>query len=83
LSLREHEVEDDEGLDGVVEGEPVEDDIDKGLGKGESTKDDPVGQPLNIILRLRRLQSSHREVSWGSETEREDGWVEGQSSDRL
>lgn len=66
MRLWEHEPDDNECLDGVVEWEPVENDVDKGLDEGEEAEDHPVRQPLHIILWLWGLQSPQGEVCWSS-----------------
>lgn len=62
LGLGKHEPNYGEGLEGVVEGEPVKNKVDECLDEGEESVDNPVRQPLDVILGLRRLQSAHREV---------------------
>lgn len=48
---RELEPEDEEGLEGEVPGEIVEENAEgERLDKGESTKDDPISQPLDVII---------------------------------
>lgn len=46
LSLREHEPHNQKGLESVVHGDEVEDDVDEGLDKVQESKDDPVGEPI-------------------------------------
>ena len=49
--LGELEPEDEDALEGKVPGEVVEDDAEgKGLEEVEEAKDDPVRQPLDIVL---------------------------------
>lgn len=48
---------------------PVHSHVDKGLGKGEEAKDDPVGEPLHVILGLGRLKGLHGEVGRGGEAD--------------
>jgi len=67
---RELEPENEEGLEGEVPWEVVEDDAEgKGLDKVEETEDDPVSQPLNIILRSRGLEGLEGQVGGKSPTE--------------
>ena len=50
----ELEPEDQKRLEGVVPGDVVEENAEgERLDKGESAEDDPVSQPLNIVLRSR------------------------------
>jgi hypothetical protein len=67
---RELEPENEEGLEGEVPWEVVEDNAEgEGLDKGEGTKDDPISQPLNIILRSRGLESLEGQEGGESPTE--------------
>lgn len=59
----ELEPEDENGLEGVVEGEIVEEDAEgKRLDKVEEAKDDPIRQPLNVIIMPRGLDGAEAEV---------------------
>lgn len=69
LSLRKHEPNDGKGLDGVVPGNVVEDDVGEGLEESEHAENDPVGEPLNVILGLGALESLEREVGGDEETD--------------
>lgn len=69
LGLREHEPDDSESLDGVVPGNVVEDDAGEGLEESEHAEDDPVGEPLDVILRLGALERLEREVGGDEEAE--------------
>lgn len=57
LGLREHEPDNGKGLDGVVPGNVVEDDAGEGLEEGEHAENNPVGEPLDVILGLGALES--------------------------
>ena len=62
--LRAHEPRDEESLANKVEGEVVEDRPESGgFNKVEETEDDPVSQPLLIVVLSRALQSLHAQVS--------------------
>lgn len=69
LGLGEHEPDDGKGLDGVVPGNVVEDDAGEGLEEGEHAENDPVGEPLDVILGLGALESLEREVGGDEETD--------------
>lgn len=69
LGLREHEPDNGKRLDGVVPGNVVKDDAGEGLEEGEHAEDDPVGEPLDVILGLRALEGLEREVGGDEETE--------------
>jgi hypothetical protein len=59
---RELEPEDEERLEGEIPWEVVENDAEgEGLGKVEEPKDDPVSQPLDVILRRGRLERLERQ----------------------
>ena len=45
LSLRKHEPDNRQRLEGVVHGQEVEDDVDERFDEVEEAKDDPVGKP--------------------------------------
>ena len=62
LSRGEHEPDDSKGLESVVEGEPVEDNVDEALDEGEESEHHPVSQPLHVVLGLRSLKRDEREV---------------------
>jgi len=67
---RELEPENEECLEGEVPWEVIEDDTEgERLHKVEGAKDDPVSQPLNIILRSRCLEGLEGQVSGKSPTE--------------
>lgn len=62
--LRAHEPRDEEGLANEVEGEVVKNRPESGgFDKVEETEDDPVSQPLLIVVLSRALQSLHAQVS--------------------
>ena len=66
----ELEPEDEEGLEGEVPWKVIEDDTEsERLDKVEEAKDDPVSQPLNIILRSGCLESLEGQVGGESPTE--------------
>jgi hypothetical protein len=66
-SGRELEPENEDGLEGIVEGEIVEDDADgKRLDKVEKAEDHPVRQPLDVVLMPGRLECAEAEVGWES-----------------
>lgn len=67
LGLREHQPDNREGLDGVPPGDVVEDNAREALEEGEKTKDNPVGEPLDVILRLGALKGPEREVGGDEE----------------
>jgi len=78
-------------LKGEVEGEPI-DNVDKALSNGEEGKDDPVGQPLGVILLACSEQSVQGIVSrndeasdvgekLAAEVENNEEKVEGSDSD--
>lgn len=49
---RQLQPDDENGLEGVVPGEVIEENTDgETLEKIEETEDDPIGQPLNIVVR--------------------------------
>ena len=61
--LGELEPEDEEALEGKVPGEVVEDDAaGEALDKGEEAKDDPVRQPLDVVLVAGALERLDGEV---------------------
>ena len=62
LRLREHEPDNRERLERVVEGEPVQDKVHECLNKVEEAKHHPVRKPLDVVLWLGRLESVQREV---------------------
>lgn len=62
LSLGQHQPYDGQRLEGVVPGDIVQHDIDERLEEREHAKDDPVSEPLNVILGRRALQRLEREV---------------------
>lgn len=65
----ELEPEDENGLEGVVEGEVVEKDAEgKRLDKIEEAKDDPIRQPLDIVFVPRGLERTEAEVGRESPT---------------
>ena len=60
---RELEPENEEGLEGIIPGKIVEKNTEgKRFDKGEGAKNDPVSQPLNIILGSGGLKSLERQV---------------------
>lgn len=69
LSLGKHKPNDGEGLDGVVPGNVVEDDAGEGLKESEHAENDPVGEPLDVILGLRALERLEREVGGDEEAD--------------
>ncbi len=59
----ELEPENENGLEGVVEGEVVEKDAEgKRLDEIEEAKDDPVRQPLDVVILARGLEGTEAEV---------------------
>jgi hypothetical protein len=59
------EPEDKEGLEGIVEGEVIENwPQGKGFQEVEEAENNPVGEPLDIILITWRFNSLEREISW-------------------
>jgi hypothetical protein len=65
LGSGELEPEDKEGLEGIIEGEIVK---DRSQGERfkevEESENDPVGEPLDVILVSGCLDSLEREISW-------------------
>ena len=60
---RELEPEDEQALEGEIPGEVVEHDTEgKALEEVEETEDNPVGQPLNVVLVTGRLERLDGEV---------------------
>ncbi len=60
---RELEPEDEDGLECVVPRQVVEDHSQsEALEEGEVAEDDPVGEPLDIVLVLRRLDGLDRKI---------------------
>lgn len=64
---REREPEEEDKLEDVVEGEPV-DDLDETLNHSEKREDDPVSQPLSIILLVVSEEGTKRVVARDDET---------------
>lgn len=64
---REREPEKEDKLEDVVEGEPV-DDLDEALNHCEKREDDPVSQPLSIILLVVSEEGTKRVVARDDET---------------
>lgn len=64
---REREPEEEDKLEDVVEGEPV-DDLDEALNHSEKREDDPVSQPLSIILLVVSEEGTKRVVARDDET---------------
>ena len=65
LGSGELEPEDKEGLEGIVEGEIVKDHSQgEGFKEIEEAENNPVGEPLDIIIVTGRLESLEREISW-------------------
>jgi len=61
---RELQPEDEEGLDNVVPGKVVEDDTEgEALEESEEPEDNPVGEPLDVILRAGCFKGLERQVS--------------------
>ncbi|KAI3493156.1 hypothetical protein L1887_42173 [Cichorium endivia] len=69
LGLGQHEPHNGERLDGVVPGDVVEDDAGEGLEEGEHAEDDPVGEPLDVVLGLGALERLEREVGGDEKAE--------------
>lgn len=69
LGLGQHEPHNGERLDSVVPGNVVEDDAREGLEEGEHAEDDPVGEPLDVILGLGALERLEREVGGDEEAD--------------
>jgi len=66
----ELEPENEEGLEGKVPWEVVEDNAEsKGLDKVEKAKNDPIRQPLDVILRSRGLEGLEGQEGGESPTE--------------
>lgn len=65
--LRESHPQDENELEGVVEGEPV-DSVDSTLEHRQECVDDPVCQPLGIINLARAEQSFQGIISWDKKT---------------
>jgi hypothetical protein len=81
--LREVEVHDEDGLDGEVPGDIVEDEAEsKALGQVEETKDDPVGKVLDVIGVSGGLDRAEGEVG-GEEEADEVGNGHGESVDGV
>jgi hypothetical protein len=58
------EPDDEDGLEGEVPRDIVEDDTEgEGFEEVEETKDDPVGEPLYVIMRRGRFDGLEGEVS--------------------
>lgn len=61
---REHEPDGEKGLENKVHRNPVENRPQThGLDEVERTKDDPIGQPLLVIVGLRRLNGQDGKIS--------------------
>jgi hypothetical protein len=52
LGLRKHGPQEESELEGMVKGDPADEEINKGFNDGEKRKDDPVDEPLNVITLL-------------------------------
>jgi len=77
---RELEPENEEGLEGIIPGKVVEDNTEaKRLDKGEGAENDPVSQPLNIIIARGRLEGLERQEGGECPTEK----VRNGSSERV
>jgi hypothetical protein len=69
LGLRKHCPEQKCQLEGVVEGNPVEKNVDKDFNDGKEGKDNPVNQPLSVVSlalgfdRLERLEGGVEEAN--------------------
>ena len=50
--MRKHGPQEKGEFKGIVKGDPVEEEINKGFNDGEKGKDDPVDEPLNVITLL-------------------------------
>jgi hypothetical protein len=50
--LRKHGPQEKGEFKGIIKGDPVEEEINKGFNDGEKGKDDPVDEPLNVITLL-------------------------------
>lgn len=60
---RELEPENEDGLEGIVEGEVVEEDAEgKRLDEIEKAKDNPIRQPLDVVILGRGLEGAEAEV---------------------
>ena len=71
----ELEPENEERLEGKVPWEVIEEDAEsQRLDKVEETKDDPVSQPLSIILMPGGLEGLERQVGGKSPTEEIGNW---------
>ena len=72
---RELEPEDEDSLEGEIPGEVVENDAEReAFNEVEEPEDDPVGQPLDIILDARRLESLEGEVGGESPADEVAHW---------
>jgi hypothetical protein len=81
--LREVEVHDEDGLDGEVPGDIVEDEAkSEALGQVEETEDDPVGEILDVIGVSGGLDGAEGEVG-GEEEADEIGNGHGESVDGV
>lgn len=61
--VRELEPEDEDGLEREIPGKVVENDAEgEGLEEIEEAKDDPVSQPLDVVIMARGLESLDRQV---------------------
>jgi len=67
-SLRQDEVEDEQGLESVVKGEPV-DYADQLFDEGQRTENDPVSEPLSIIPTVWGFKGFEREIGGKGPTE--------------
>lgn len=67
LCLGQHQPDDGQCLEGVVPGNVVQHNVDKGLEEREQAEDDPVGEPLDVILGRGALESLEREVGGDEE----------------
>lgn len=63
---REREPEEEDELEDKVKGEPV-DDLDEALDHGEQSENDPISQPLSIILLGVAKQRTERVVGGNNE----------------
>jgi hypothetical protein len=64
---REREPEEEDELENKVKGEPV-DNLDEALNDGKESENDPISQPLSIILLVVGEESTKRVVAGDDET---------------
>jgi hypothetical protein len=95
LGLRKHGPQEKGEFKGIIKGDPVEEEINKGFNDGEKGKDDPVDEPLNVITllfgfngfkglegRVEETNNGAKDASADSEKD-EDGKDRGSAEDKI